>query len=70
MIDEVEARIEDAVGEALQAFWLAVAEKFPEVTTGDYDPMLEGIMYAEAEEWVGEWLRMNAIEKLADEVVS
>jgi hypothetical protein len=27
-------------------------------------------MYAEAEEWVGEWLRMNAIEKLADEVVS
>lgn len=67
MIDEVETRIEDAVGEALQAFWAAVVEKFPEITTGDYDPMLEGIMYAEAEEWVAEWLRMNAIEKIADE---
>lgn len=67
MIDEVETRIEDAVGEALEAFWAAVAQKFPEVTTGDFDPMLAGIVYARAEDWVAEWLRMNAADKIADE---
>lgn len=67
MITEIESRIEDAVGEALEAFWWAIVNKFPEVTTGDYDPMLEGIMYAEAEEWVAAWLRLNARERIAGE---
>lgn len=66
-IKDIEARIEETVEGALQAFWAAVVEKFPEVTTGDYDPMLEGIMYAEAEEWVAGWLRMNATERIANE---
>ena len=54
------ARIEVAVEEALQAFWTSVAESYPEVTSGDFDPMLEGLMISQASEWVEHWVAMNA----------
>jgi hypothetical protein len=53
------ARIEVAAERALEAFWAAVVEEFPEITSGDFDPMLEGAMTAEAEGWITHWFAVN-----------
>ncbi len=53
------ARIEYAAEKALEAFWAAIVEEFPEITTGDFDPMLEGVMTSEAEGWVTHWFAVN-----------
>lgn len=53
------ARIEVAAEKALEAFWAAVVEEFPEITSGDFDPMLEGVMTSEAEGWVKHWFTVN-----------
>jgi len=56
------ARVEVAAEKALEAFWAAVVEEFPEITTGDFDPMLEGAMTAEAENWITHWTTVNKTE--------
>lgn len=33
------SRINEAVGEAQDAFWAVIAQKFPEVTSGDFSPL-------------------------------
>lgn len=35
----VETRIETAVSDAEEAFWAVIAARFPEATTGDFDPL-------------------------------
>jgi hypothetical protein len=59
MVTDIEARIEKAAGDALEAFWTSVVESFPEIKSGNYDPMFEGLMYSEAEDWIQHWLDMN-----------
>lgn len=57
--DLVRARIELATEKALEAFWASIVEEFPEITSGDFDPMLEGSMTSEAEGWVKHWFAVN-----------
>jgi hypothetical protein len=57
--DLAAARIEMATETALEAFWAAIVEEFPEITSGDFDPMLEGAMTSEAEGWVKHWFTVN-----------
>lgn len=59
---ELEARIEKAVDAGIISFWERVVEEFPEITGGDYDPMYEGIMWAQATEWLEHWLSLNGKE--------
>lgn len=59
MTEDAGARIEAATGSALEAFWASIVESFPEATSGDFDIMLEGLMYSQAEDWVAHWVDMN-----------
>lgn len=59
---DIEARIEHAVDTAINSFWEVMVEEFPEVTSGDFDPMYEGIMYRQATEWLEHWLSLNGKE--------
>lgn len=52
-------RTEDAVHDALQAFWGVIAEKFPEVASGDFDMGATFEMHEKAEGWVRSWLFWN-----------
>ena len=55
-----EARSEEAVEEAIEAFWAVIVDKYPEVKSGDFEPMMEGLMYKQAGEWLEHWLYCNA----------
>jgi len=56
---DIDARVEDAVESGLENFWQVIVEKFPESQSGDFDPMLEGAMYAEMTAFVRHWLTLN-----------
>lgn len=56
---QLEARVEEAVDSGLEAFWAAIVEKFPESQSGDFDPMLEGAMYADMSSYLRHWLTLN-----------
>lgn len=56
---QLEARVEEAVDSGLEAFWAAIVEKFPESQSGDFDPMLEGAMYADMTAYLRHWLTLN-----------
>jgi len=56
---EIEARIEKAVDAGIISFWERVVEEFPDVKSGEYDPMYEGVMWAQATEWIEHWLSLN-----------
>lgn len=56
---DIDARVEDAVDSGLEAFWAAIVEKFPESQSGDFDPMLEGAMYADMTAYLRHWLIFN-----------
>jgi len=56
---EIEARIEKAVDAGIISFWERVVEEFPEITGGEDDPMYEGVMWAQATEWIEHWLSLN-----------
>ena len=56
---QLEARVEEAVDKGLEAFWAAIVEKFPESQSGDFDPMLEGAMYADMSSYLRHWLTLN-----------
>jgi len=55
-----EAKAEDAIEDAVAAFWAVIVEKYPEIKSGDYMPMMEGLMYQQAGEWLEHWLDCNA----------
>lgn len=59
-VSEIDARIEEAVLLGIEGFWAKVVETFPSVIGGDFDPMYEGAMYAEATDWVRHWLMCNS----------
>lgn len=56
---EPKERLEEARADAEFAFWAAVAEKFPEIKTGDMDPMVVFEMHTKMEEWIALWLNVN-----------
>jgi len=58
---ELDARIEEAIDKAIQAFWGSIVESFPVSTGGDFDPMYEGVMYHEATGWLRHWLELNCL---------
>jgi hypothetical protein len=55
-----EARSEDAVEVAIEAFWAVMVEKYPEIKSGDFDPWMEHLMIQQASEWLEHWLDCNA----------
>lgn len=52
-------RIEAAVQSAGQDFWAAIAEEFPEITTGDLGPGSSMKFYEACVSVVRDWLRSN-----------
>ena len=56
VIRDMDARVSKATEVALDAFWRVVAARFPEVSTGDLDPMtaarVEHAMRAAVDVWV------------------
>lgn len=52
-------RIHEAMGDAVDAFWDAVVAKFPEVETGDLDPLATHQFEHMCEEVVKLWLQYN-----------
>ena len=60
MTDEQKAKIPTVCQEAELTFWAVVAKSYPEVTTGDYDP-LETVKESLADEdRIRQWLDWNA----------
>lgn len=52
---DTEKRMKKAIQEAEQAFWLSVAQSYPEAKSGDLDPgmfILENKMKEAVEAWV------------------
>jgi hypothetical protein len=58
-MDELNKRIEDACEEAVMNFWVVIAEKFPEATTGDMMPGQEFQFTEAAHSVVKIWLENN-----------
>ncbi len=52
-----------AAQDALDAFWAAVAKKFPEITSGDCDPGFILQMEAQAADWIDYWYNINTNEE-------
>lgn len=59
VIDVPKHRIEDAIEKATEAFWAVIAEEFPEVKTGDVDPLYSMEWDRFVERHVKAWLRGN-----------
>lgn len=55
-------RVKDAVQAGDTAFWGVIAEQFPEIKTGDFDPPSAAKLLDSLEEAVTTWLRMNSTE--------
>jgi len=58
-VDNLKVQIESAVEEAQEAFWAVIAEKFPEVKTGDFPPDASHQFSHHCELAVSIWLRLN-----------
>jgi hypothetical protein len=56
---ELDARMEEAVDKGLESFWGTIVKHFPESFGGDFDPMLEGSMYADMTAYLRHWLQFN-----------
>jgi hypothetical protein len=59
MTNELIARIEQTRKLAEDAFWAVVAEKFPEATAGDFDPLASFAMENRMREWITSWVEGN-----------
>jgi hypothetical protein len=53
-------RLDDAVEAAEEAFWAAVAQRFPEITTGDLPPDVVIPLHLENEKAICHWLGGNS----------
>jgi hypothetical protein len=56
-------RVEDAVMDAMDAFWNSIAENYPEITTGDLDPGTSIDLTLSMENAVDKWLMWNQKEE-------
>jgi hypothetical protein len=56
---ELDARMEEAVDKGLESFWTTIVKHFPESFGGDFDPMVEGSMYADMTAYLRHWITMN-----------
>jgi hypothetical protein len=65
MSDPDEARISKAVEMASEAFWVAFAAQFPEVSSGDLDPLSTVQFEDGVERAAREWLSANWPEHAA-----
>ena len=63
MTSSDEARIAAAVEKASEAFWAAFAADFPEINTGDMDPLTTVRFDDAVEQAAREWLRLNLPER-------
>lgn len=55
-----EKRFDTATQDALDAFWNVIAQRYPEIRTGDMGPDEVFTMQAQAEQWVRWWLENNS----------
>lgn len=65
MTDPDDARIAAALEKATEAFWATFVAEFPEVTTGDLDPLSAVAFDGSVERAAREWLRLNGAEAAA-----
>lgn len=56
-------KVELALNTACEAFWQAVAEEFPEVTSGDFPPDAQMQLEQSIRSAIELWLHYNAPEK-------
>lgn len=59
-VDPKEARFSRAVEMATLAFWDVIASHYPEVKTGDVDPIMSMQWDSVAERQVRSWLELNS----------
>lgn len=52
-------RFEDTLIAAEEAFWQSVAESYPEIQTGDFDPASVYTFRAAIRDAVNSWLQIN-----------
>jgi hypothetical protein len=52
-------RVKKAVEKAQDAFWMVIAKSFPEVKSGDFDPMASHQFDTACEKAVEHWIAMN-----------
>lgn len=57
-------RIEQAVEAELHVFWKRIAKRFPEIMTGDIDPMVDHHLTQTVESAVGHWYDVNEKDAL------
>jgi hypothetical protein len=69
VIRDMDERVSKATEVALDAFWRVVASRFPEVSTGDLDPMtsmrVEHAMRSAVDVWV--WCNRPTKEENSDD---
>lgn len=61
--------IADAVQKAEESFWSTIAEEFPEITTGDLDPMTSLHVNTAMNNAVRNWLNQNKPKSEIEEVL-
>jgi alkylhydroperoxidase/carboxymuconolactone decarboxylase family protein YurZ len=62
-VEAVDKRISEAVELAEEAFWASVAGQYPEITTGEFDPMSSYYLREALESAVREWVAVNSREE-------
>ncbi len=59
MTHEQLEKIEGAATEALREFWRTVAQIFPEITSGDLDPLADHMFTEHAKHIIAKWIESN-----------
>ena len=59
----MEARLDEALAKASDAFWASISESYPEVTTGDFGPEETRDYELATKRAVATWLMWNAYEE-------
>ena len=59
-MNRTELKIRTAVNQAEEAFWATIAEFFPEITTGDLDPLTSYSLLEKMKETVTIWHEVNS----------
>jgi hypothetical protein len=55
-----EEQVKRAVSKGIYAFWEAVVQVFPDIMTGDLDPLAAVVFKLSCEKVVREWLHANS----------
>jgi hypothetical protein len=59
-MDRTALKIRTAVNQAEEAFWATISEFFPEITTGDLDPLTSYSLLEEMKKAVTIWHEANS----------